>query len=391
MSRNELRSQVVEKDALYYPYIHIRSVDWLKRALLIFPHVARIVPRNFQPADRPEVLEFENVVGRRNKPLLRKANLNSGGVHHAQRLLLNLLANDFRKQPELLKKFGSRYSENYIKSENDEFLLHEDKPLYELVSFLEDNQLMWPARYGNNSADTAVHPIIGQTIMSTIAMACAKDEGFDVVTDEGRIHYELSEGDVESLYRSLLRTNIPASKKFKASDRELCELIVFQQCDVAALTPERLGELSQDRKAIDDFRSALAEIAATIPEMQDTVAFNDRLKDAVNDALHAWKSDRMNMSKVSKEMFGSELLKPTEGFIKNLAEKFAPPAIGAVGGALSGAGESSVLVGAAGGFIVALLFHGLTSLSKAVQSARQSPYRYLTKIEKAGVAFTVTR
>jgi Family of unknown function (DUF6236) len=35
--------------ALYYPYVHIRSEQWLKMALLYWESVRRIVPRNFQP------------------------------------------------------------------------------------------------------------------------------------------------------------------------------------------------------------------------------------------------------------------------------------------------------------------------------------------------------
>jgi hypothetical protein len=31
----------VPVDALNYPYIRVRDLDWLKQTLLIFPHVAR--------------------------------------------------------------------------------------------------------------------------------------------------------------------------------------------------------------------------------------------------------------------------------------------------------------------------------------------------------------
>jgi hypothetical protein len=31
-------------DALNYPYIRIRDVDWLKRSLLVFPHIVRMTP-----------------------------------------------------------------------------------------------------------------------------------------------------------------------------------------------------------------------------------------------------------------------------------------------------------------------------------------------------------
>ena len=45
-------------DALNYPYIRVRSADWLKRTLLIFPHVVRMTPNNHAPADDPAVEEF---------------------------------------------------------------------------------------------------------------------------------------------------------------------------------------------------------------------------------------------------------------------------------------------------------------------------------------------
>jgi hypothetical protein len=31
-------------DALNCPYIRVRSIDWLKRTLLIFPHVVQMTP-----------------------------------------------------------------------------------------------------------------------------------------------------------------------------------------------------------------------------------------------------------------------------------------------------------------------------------------------------------
>jgi hypothetical protein len=265
----------IERDALYYPYIHIRSVEWLKRALLIFPHVARIVPNEYIPSDKREISEFEDVMGRWKKPLLRRANLNSIGVQNAQFTLLKLLAED-NNNPAWRKKFIFR-GYDFITSEEDEFLIHPNKPLYELVAFLQDNGLMWGAKFGSPSSDCAVHPTIGNAIMSTIAMACAGDEGFDVVTDEPRLHYEIADDGVEGLYRSLFRTFKPQQKVLKATERKLHELIVFQQCDVTKLTPKAIGELGEDRVAIDLFRSVLAKIASGIPEMQDEAAFKERL------------------------------------------------------------------------------------------------------------------
>jgi len=87
----------MERDALYYPNIHIPSADWLKRALIVFPHVARIVPENFASYDPKEIWDFENVQGRRGEPLLKRAHLLSGGVWTAQQKLVDRLENDIGK------------------------------------------------------------------------------------------------------------------------------------------------------------------------------------------------------------------------------------------------------------------------------------------------------
>jgi hypothetical protein len=173
---------------------------------------------------------------------------------------------------------------------------------------------MWLAERATNSGDTVVHPIVGEIIMSTIAMACAQDEGFDVVTDDGQVHRDISETDVASLYKALTQSSAPP-KRYKATERSLCELVIFQQCDVTKLTPGRLAELSKDHEAIDAFRMALAGIAEKIPEMKNAATFHDRLKAAVDEALSAWKQDKANMSSVSKGIFGKDILKPTDDFV----------------------------------------------------------------------------
>ena len=49
----------LDRDALYYPFIHITDVNWLKATLLCFPGVRRMVPQSYVPTDsdaRPRVL-----------------------------------------------------------------------------------------------------------------------------------------------------------------------------------------------------------------------------------------------------------------------------------------------------------------------------------------------
>jgi hypothetical protein len=43
-------SAILDRDALHYPYIHIRDVNWLKGTPLCFPQVRRMVPPDFHPS-----------------------------------------------------------------------------------------------------------------------------------------------------------------------------------------------------------------------------------------------------------------------------------------------------------------------------------------------------
>jgi hypothetical protein len=76
----------LDQDALNYPYIRIRDINWLKRTLLIFPHVARIAPSSDAPRDNPDVAEFLELQGRRG-PLLRNVDLDSSNIWSEQREL----------------------------------------------------------------------------------------------------------------------------------------------------------------------------------------------------------------------------------------------------------------------------------------------------------------
>ncbi len=48
----------MNQKALYYPYIHIQDVNWLKATLLLFSEVRRMMPVQFTPEDSEEVRAF---------------------------------------------------------------------------------------------------------------------------------------------------------------------------------------------------------------------------------------------------------------------------------------------------------------------------------------------
>jgi hypothetical protein len=78
----------VDRDALYYPFIHITDVNWLKATLLCFPGVRRMVPHDYVTSDSDEVREFCETVGPRHEPLLSRVNLFSPEATEAEENLL---------------------------------------------------------------------------------------------------------------------------------------------------------------------------------------------------------------------------------------------------------------------------------------------------------------
>jgi hypothetical protein len=49
------------RPALYYPYIHIRSEDWLKATLLCVPVVKRLIPENYDPEDIGDIAPYAKI------------------------------------------------------------------------------------------------------------------------------------------------------------------------------------------------------------------------------------------------------------------------------------------------------------------------------------------
>jgi hypothetical protein len=185
-----------DTDALNYPYIRIRDVDWLKRTLLIFPHVVRITPKVDAPRDEPEVAEFARLKGRRG-PLLRRARLQTGFVHKAQEELIRTIQQQIELNPDtFLSAYGQhgtlRESSALIREAQSlwddrtlgrPFQLHGSKLLESLQYFLRTNNLAWEPENPHGHGYVEMHPRLGEAVMATLAFACAENEGLQLVTE----------------------------------------------------------------------------------------------------------------------------------------------------------------------------------------------------------------
>src|ERR1700730_10393575 len=165
---------VVDRDALYYPYIHIRDANWLKATLLSFPQVRRIVPQEFSLNDRPDIQAFRSVTGARGEPLLIEEPAYLYSAYQAQERLLKKLE---ASPPELLNRYTRVRAEMEYAASPNAFQMHAGK-MQPLLEFLRANDMAWPTREisASNPRDWyALHPTLWEIVMSLIANSIPGD------------------------------------------------------------------------------------------------------------------------------------------------------------------------------------------------------------------------
>jgi hypothetical protein len=352
----------LDRDALYYPYIQIHDVNWLKSTLLCFPSVHRIVPVPWETSvvgDTPEIERFCRTVGARG-PLLQACNL-----AHTQTATNELL----HKLQQNENVFIPRYSFAGTKAEYGEadwFKLHDTKVSYSLTHYLEGQRLAWR---GSGGPWIMMHPKLGAAIMSTIALAIARRDGLDIVTPSDETHYVASFSDDRHIFENLLREDpllMPPSRDNLTDD--LAELVMTTLFDVGGLTPEQIAELQKDGKDLRRFKNAIASIAAQIPNIADPEARLNRLHESAAEVVDEWNTYKRGLPRFALEaLINAGDIKPPEWSAALLA----------------GASTHHVL-GLGKGIIVGVLTYAGTKVLRAYRQHRSSPYRYLTRIYREG-------
>ncbi len=399
-------------DALNYPYIRIRDVDWLKRTLLIFPHVVRMTPILRAPVDDAEIETFCDTEGLRG-PLLRSADLWASHVRAAQYELIDQLK-ALGCESNVLKNLGPRKLLDRIPrpimkdqtvwdsrlAPNSTFQIHREKMLHPLIEFLLDEGLAWRPRerYSHGPDYVEMNPQLGEAIMATLAVACAENEGLHVVTEFPKLHGNLIGVPRDEILKQCLGNS---ENPGGTSAQQIAEFLVYRRCDVTALTAERIAALKSERDALAAFRAKLEELSETLPPtICSEVTLKERLDDLLNDIFREWQRDQVNLSNYSRRLFGEGVLDEPGKLAQKLVEKAFESKEAQAVGAASAAGVLGAHIGgltisaataAASGFVVALVFRAIGVWGETKKAARESPFRYLTALEEHGVSFSLAR
>jgi hypothetical protein len=361
---------VKERYALYYPYIHIRDVNWLKATLLWFQQVRRIVPDQFMLKDSDQVKELAETLGPAG-PLLVAAHLSEEPVQHAK-------ANLFKKIEENLDAVVKRYSRSSTPAAlADAFQVHRYKLLdssdgNQIIDLLIESKLAWASR---TSADAglwlSMHPTLGAAVMSTLALAIAKNEGLDIVTPNEQVHDKILAEREEDVCGALLGLpQVPVVPTDDDLSDDLAQLVFTTQFDYTMLSPNDIKILLEEKKDLRHFRKRVAEIASDIPSGIGPEERQRRLMEKKKEILHQWEEQRRLMPKFAREALGETSAEET---LKRVAEHLPE-----LGTAAVGKFTAHVLGGAPGLALTIVAGVGLKMWRR-----RDSPLRFLNRVDKA--------
>lgn len=380
-------------NALYYPYIHIQDANWLKGTLLLFRQVRRMVPYTPVQGDSDDIREFVTF-----GHLLDNANLWSPRAIGMQEQLAQKILSD-AADPEFRLRFGQAKTREVLQLGEYGFQIHAQKLQFGLVDALTNSGLAWkpgmPEPYDRRTEYMEVNERVGQAVMSTLAIACAQGEGLDIVGDSrsGALHQCLIEHDVEGIYSAWLHEKI--AKPPSATGPDVFEFMIGHACDLSALRADQIASMGEDREPIIKLVDRLREHAQRIPAMDPGPERDGYFQDEVATILGKWKEDRSNMSGFWRRFWGDGVLDASGKFFEDIATKVADASAATISGALgavavaaaAGASLTAVVPGGAAGLAVGLIVHGVKTYGQMRGDERNSPYRLLTTLERAGVVF----
>lgn len=405
-----------DMDGLYYPYIHIRDEGWLKTTLLYFPHILRMVPPDFETGDSAFVQSLASTPGTRGEPLLGSYKLGGSVTDQAVDRLTERLIHDIRTTPGFAKRFSKEATQKGY-GKDSKFVIHRSKAPQTFWSELSKLNLIWqPSEIpddpyyskmklvSHNPAYewAALHPIIGEAFMATVATAAARDGGLEVVTESSYVHAIASCRDEELVYQTLIRgaTRRAQGAADPIMTHRLAHLVIASGFDVSRTTAKDLAEMSKNKEALFDFRRYLAERIGEIPEMGSDIKRENRLKAAAEEALDEWRKSIPNMSRFARRFFGIGLLDKSEKAMADLAKALIPGSLTTVATA-AGAAVAAPAVGAAAliasplviaaapGLAVALAIYGVKTAHGLRQEEMTSPLRYLSLLKQQGAALLI--
>lgn len=385
-------------DALNYPYIRIRHVDWLKSTLLLFPHVARIRPYD-APDDEPEIDIFAQTKGGDDETLLRSIYPHDIPVHLQDELYDYLRVTLSGDAAGLRRRFGKEATRRELSngtSKSDLWAnrmrgisqLHHEKMAPRLLHELHRHGLAWDPAHSDHPNYVEMHRVVGDAIMSALAFAAAQAQGMRVVTEFPDLFAQTIRCPIEEIFSRITTTPGRMRPLFlQRKGERLAEAIIYRHCDLSRLDIDSLAMLSKEHEALSDFRDSLEDFARTIPtEITDEAAIAKHLTGRANHVIERWEATKRNSLPSFRRIFGEETGKSVQDSLKDAFKDSVKAAVpGAAFGPING---GDMLLCAGGGLAIGLAFRLFERSPDQKKDARS--LRYLNVLHDHGVGISIS-
>ena len=372
-----------ERWGLYYPYVHFRDETWLKKTLLVFPGLVRMV----SPDQVPDDSDLVNQLRHHKVPLIREADLATVNARSAQEHLQRLFSEDLAEnEVGLLARFGEIAT---LTSGLPSFQMNLGKAGSELAAFLRRSNLAWGPQCPEAPEYSELHPDVGNAVMGALAIACARDAGLHIVgSHDDKVSPTLNQlmllRDLEAPYNHFVRGALPPETSHRPDADTLFQLVVRLNCDVSKLDVNGLQALHNEREAFLKLKEQLEKVAASIPAMEDHKQREERWRATADRIVTDWERDRLNLSNVVREAAGLEKFgSGAKSLAETLYEKVLPFTTGAAATFLP-------VIGTSGGLLIGLVTHLGASYVRARGAALSSPYHYMTMAKERGALFSLS-
>jgi hypothetical protein len=372
----------LDRAALYYPYIHIRDLNWLKGTLLCFPQVRRVIPGGFHVLDDWDVREFCEIIGPTGEPLLINEYTDDfsmeSPVGQAQQRLLRVLQDDevfIRDKYSLVPPAVGVHEPTFSDPNASAYRIHTGKMMYELAEYLVKNSLASqttkPGTYLEQYGEWVfVHESLGEAIMSTIAIAIARDKGLDIVTSDRLLHHALAVLDEDEVFARLVGIG-KGDKDTTAAEKvdDLAEMVMTTCFDLDKLGAKEIGELARNGQDLRAFKTKILPIAESIPEIRNEDERETKLKAKTAEVIEEWKKYKKSLPRFA-----------LDALVDSTEIKFPEFATAIL------AGGTALTLNTGAGLAIGLLVWKGLGIWRKYNTHRSNPYSYLSKIEKAGAS-----
>ncbi|MGG5820432.1 hypothetical protein [Falsiroseomonas sp. HW251] len=376
------------RDALYYPYIRVRDEQWLKAALLYFPHIVRMMPRSgYIPDDTRFVQALSRTRGRRGRPLLDQYEVQSPAVSAAAARFGDRVAADLLDQNGKSRHFSREATRAAYQGDDSRFQLVGARMTEPLRERLEKANLLWkPERPNSGGEWIAMHPVLGEAFLATIATAAARDWGLEILTDAPNVHAAAVTNDEDIIYDALVRGTPKSSQDNSARTFRLAHMVIANHFDISRLSATDLAAMSSSGDALDAFRNDLAKCTRSIGSMGSEERLRANLKAASDEIVERWRAKRASLSNFAKSFFGAGALDTSKDALTKALETL-PVAITAGGASVTVIGPqiTAVLPGLAVGFAI----YSVKTWKDLKKGEKDDPTRYLSLLAQHGATMMV--